>query len=128
MNADEELQNNLEKGQPVNESSDSRAYQKVFNALRREPFELPFHFADDVLHRLESKESLSKDYIWFGLGLFAFVAAAVFACLLANFKFDLKAPAFVNGYGKVLLFGALLIAVIQYIDQTFVRKSVSGKQ
>ena len=68
--SDEELQSNIEKGYRVDDTLDSRAYQKVFDALKKEPYHLPFHFADRVMKRMEAQKSLSKDYFWFGLGCY----------------------------------------------------------
>ena len=74
--ADEELQRNIEKGHRIDDSLNSRAYQKVFDALKKEPYRLPLHFADRVINHLDTQGDLAKDYFWFGLGLFVFIAGA----------------------------------------------------
>src|SRR5882762_3140380 len=117
--SDEELQSNIEKGYPVNDALDSKAYQKVFDALKKEPYQLPFHFADGVIKRMEAQGDLSKDYLWFGLGLFVFIAGAVVAAMLANFKLNFGALKIISGYPGLFLFGLAFIALIHYIDKKF---------
>ena len=124
--SDEELQSNIEKGNRVDDTVDSRAYQKVFDALKKEPYQLPSHFADGVIKRMEAQDDLSKDYLWFGLGLFVFIAAAVVAALLANFKLNLGALKFFGGYPGLFLFGSIFIALVHYIDKQFLSKKVFG--
>jgi FtsH-binding integral membrane protein len=120
---DEELQSNLEKGQPADDSIDSRAYQKIFDTLKKEPYTLPYSFADNVLYRMESKKNLSKDYFWFGIGLLAFAVAAVIAAVLANFRLDLGAFKFIRGYRGLFLFAVAFIALLHYIDKRFLPKN-----
>src|SRR6267143_1749193 len=124
--SDEELQRNIEKGYPVNDTLDSKAYQKVFDALKMEPYQLPFHFADGVIKRMEAQGDLSKDYFWFGLGLFVFIAGAVVAAVLANFKLNLGGLKFISGYAGLFLFGLTFILLIHYIDKRFLSKKVFG--
>jgi hypothetical protein len=124
--SDEELQNDIEKGYRVNDTLDSRAYQKVFDALKKEPYQLPFDFADGVLKRMEAQGDLSKDYFWFGLGLFVFIAGAVVAAVLANFKLSFGDLKFISGYTGLFLFGSIFIALIHYIDKQFLNKKVFG--
>ena len=124
--SDEQLQTNIEKGHRTEDSLDSKAYQKVFDALKKEPYQLPFHFADRVMKRMEVQEDLSKDYFWFGLGLFIFIAGAVVAAVLANFKLNFGAFKFISGYPGLLLFGTIFIALIHYIDKQLLNKKVFG--
>jgi hypothetical protein len=125
--SDEELQNSIEKGNRVDDTLDSRAYQKVFDALKKEPYQLPVHFADRVISRMEAQGGLSKDYFWFGLGLFVFIVGAVVAALLANFKLNFGALKFISGYPGLFVFGAIFIALIHYIDKLLLNnKKVSG--
>lgn len=55
--SEEELQHQIENGL-VNESDDARAYQRVFDALKKEPdFHISFHFADRLVALIEKKRS-----------------------------------------------------------------------
>ena len=124
--SDEDLQSNIEKGNRVDDTLDSRAYQKVFDALKKEPYQLPFHFADGVIKRMEAQGDLSKDYFWFGLGLFVFIAGAVVAAVLANFRLNFGALKFISEYTGLTLFGLAFIALIHYIDKKFLSGKVFG--
>ena len=126
--SDEELQSNIEKGNHVDDTLDSRAYRKVFDALKKEPYHLSSHFADRVMMRMEEQKSLSKDYFWFGMGLFGLIAGAVVAAILANFKLNsgFGTFKFISGYPGLFLFGSIFIALIHYIDTRFLNKEVIG--
>ena len=125
--ADEELQRNIEKGHRIDDSLDSRAYQKVFDALKKEPYYLPSHFADRVMLRIDAQGSLSKDYFWFGLGLVTLIARACVAALLANFKLDFGTFKFNSGYPGLFLFGVTFIALIHYVDKRFLSRMIHNR-
>jgi len=124
--SDDELQSKIEKGDRVDDTLDSRAYQKVFHALKKEPYRLPLHFADRVINHLDTQGDLAKDYFWFGLGLFVFIAGAFVAAGMANFKLNFGVLKFISGYPGLFLFGLAFIALIHYIDKRFLSKKVFG--
>ncbi len=126
--SDDELQSKVEKGDRADDTLDSRAYQRVFDALKKEPYHLPLRFADRVMDRIEAKGNLSKDYFWFGLGLLVFVVGAVVAAVLSNFKLNsgFGTFKFISGYPALFLFGLTFIALIHYIDKRFLSKKVFG--
>ena len=122
--ADEELQKRIENGQRVDLSPDSKAYHKIFDALKKEPYQLPSNFADKVVNLIKvNNNSLSKDYFWFGLGLFSFIVAAIYAVSRTDFRINLGALKFISGYSGFLIFGLAFILLIQYLDKQF----ISGK-
>jgi len=124
---EEDLQNQFERGDFSGEGIDAQAYQKVFDALKKEPYHLPSHFADRVMLRIDAQESLSKDYFWFGLGLFTLIAGACVAALLANFKLDFGTFKFISGYPGLFLFGVMFIALIHYVDKRFLSRMISNR-
>jgi hypothetical protein len=124
---DEELQHSIEKGHRIDDTLDSRAYQKIFDALKQEPYHLPTHFADRVMKRMEAQGSLSKDYFWFGLGLFTLIAGAFVAALLSNFKPNFGAFKFISGYAGLFVFGLTLIMLIHYIDKKFLKRMIGDR-
>ncbi len=125
IHTDEELQDKVEKGHWV-DSLDARAYQKVFEALKKEPYDLPTHFADKIISRAEARgSSLSKDYFWFGLGLFSFVVATIIAVLLTDFSLNFGAFKFISGSSSLLVFSAAFIILIQYLDKQLVKNKMS---
>lgn len=126
INSDEELQAEIEKGHAGGDSPDSKAYQKVFDALKKEPYQLPATFADSVVSRIQaSSPGLSNDYFWFGLGIFTFITAALIATTMTDFKISFGAFKFVSGYSGLLLFGLAFILLIQWFDKQFVRRKPS---
>lgn len=74
---DEKLQQEIESGQTPN-GKDAVAYQKVFNALQKEPCQLPVDFADRVLLKLQQKPaSLFKEYFWLAAGWVLLLVGAI---------------------------------------------------
>ena len=63
--ADEELQNQIEKGLLNHESEDAGAYQRVFNVLKKEPdFHVSLPFADRIIALVDKKEE--RRDLWWG--------------------------------------------------------------
>src|SRR5258708_19296436 len=108
---DEDLQEQFDIGNFSDEGIDAQAYQKVFDALKREPeYSLPVDFADRVISLVEAKEKekekeISRDNLWFGLGLFSFHIALVVAFVLTDFKLSVVAFRFLAGYPGLVFFG-----------------------
>jgi hypothetical protein len=123
--SDDELQDRVEKG-VVDPTADARAYQKIFDALKKEPYHLPDHFADKVVDRALAQRGLSKDYFWFGMGLFSFVVATIIAIRLTDFNFSFGALKFISGYSGLFTFALAFILLIQYIDRQFIKGKMSA--
>ena len=87
---DEDLQKQFDRGDFSNEGIDAQAYEKVFDALKQKPeYTLPVYFADRLVTLIESKEKakeISRDNLWFVLGLFSFVIALIVALALTEFQ------------------------------------------
>ncbi len=130
-NSDEELQRKLEQGIIPNDGMDSQAYQKVFDALTREPdFSLPASFADHILNLVESKEKAreaTRDTLWFGLGLTSFLMATFAAFYLTDFKLSTGAFRFVSGYAGLITFGLLFVLLLHWVDRKIVHRNLSMK-
>ena len=118
---DEIIQEQVEKGVYDTKDVNYRAYQIVFNGVSRKPdVSLSPGFTSRVIRKiqqLKEERSLRKDFMWLGIGLFAFVIATIIAISLTNFKFDLGAFGFIRSYGGLLVFGAALIMGLQWLDK-----------
>lgn len=123
---EEELQRNLETGKnPEGDELDVKAYQTVFNALKREPeFTLSSSFADKVVGlamRKQNSRSTFREYFWFGLGIFVMLIAFVVAIMLTEFKFDMG---FLNGLSSfkgLIIFGIFFIGLLHWLDKKLIR-------
>src|SRR5687768_16554204 len=95
---EEELQKKLEKGETSDaDGLDIKAYQDVFRALKKDPgYELSASFAQVVVTRMINKQQSksSKDYFWFGAGIFFLAVAFLGTILFTGFRFDFG---FLNG-------------------------------
>jgi len=121
---DEELQNNIEKGF-AGQESDGEAYRRVFDALKREPsFKLSSDFADRVIQSMQTvpKPSSINELVWLYVGLFSFVIVAGIVVFLTGFTIHFGALKFISGYPGLIVFGALFILSLQWIDKRFVKK------
>ena len=123
---EEELQRNLEAGKnPEGDELDAKAYQTVFNALKREPdFTLSSSFADKVVGmamKKQNSKSTLREYFWFGLGIFVMLIASVVAIFMTDFKFDMG---FLNGLSSfkgLIIFGIFFIGLLHWLDKKLIR-------
>ncbi len=121
---EEELQKNMEAGHR-SEGLDARAYGEVFRALKKEPdYQLADNFADRVVTRiLTEKTRYSRDYFWFGAGLFFLIVAFVATVFFTGFRLDFG---FLNGmadYKGLVVFGIFFIVLLNWLD----KKLIKGK-
>jgi multidrug transporter EmrE-like cation transporter len=126
MNTEEELQHRLEQGVPLEDSLNARAYSLVFEVLKQEPqFQLPAHFADQVVNKINVKKSNSYDHFWLGLGILSFFLGS-FVCLsLTGIELNMRPFKFLSGYAGFILFGVALITAIQLLDRKIAHKGLN---
>ena len=127
MTEDEEIQHRLEHGQKYagNDTDGFDAYQKVFNALGREPqVDLsPGSIADRVMARVAAREakSLRRDYIWLGLGIFVLAICTVVATIVVlSEATEVSGSMLARYFGMGVLVAALAVT-IQYLDRKMVQ-------
>lgn len=128
MKYEEELQKNIEAGiHPDHDDLNARAYQQVFQSLKRTPdFELPFPFADRVVRLVESKhqaKSTTREYFWLGLGIFFLLIALIAAIAMTEFKFDVGFLRGMSSYGGIVIFGAAFITLLHWLDKKLINKN-----
>jgi hypothetical protein len=123
---DEDLQRKFDRQDFPGEGMDAQAYQKVFDALKREPeYMLPIYFADRLVTLIESKEKgkeVARDNLWLGLGLFSFVVALIVAFVFTDFKISVGAFQFLAGYPGLIFFGISFILLLHWVDKKILRK------
>lgn len=123
---DEKLQRKIEDGEPVN-NLEGRTYRKIFDVLKKEPYQLPSSFADRVMLQLnEESSTLFKDYIWLSVGLLSFFVTAVASLTFIHYKFSWGLFSwgifrFISGYPGLILLSVILIGVFQWLDKRLVR-------
>jgi uncharacterized sodium:solute symporter family permease YidK len=123
---DEELQSQIEKGHAI-DGEDASVYKRIFSALKKEPsFVLPARFSDDIVKRIEmAKPQSSTDNLWFGLGIFGFVLAAIITIVLTGFNPGAGAFKFLSGYAGLFAFGIVFILLLNFFDKKFIRPLAS---
>ncbi len=120
--SDSEIQDRLQRGELVSGPAGS-AYQKVFNALSREPqFVLPPSFADRVMLRLIAPPTKSRDMLWFSAGLAACFVALSAAIWLSGVTVNINIPHAIKDSSGFILLGMLLIVALHLLDRRLVRK------
>lgn len=123
---DEEMQKNLEAGQPApGDEIDVKAYRHVFDALRQEPeFVLPHAFANRVIRALvqqQTEKTTTREYVWFGVGIVLLLAAFITAIVLTDFKFDVGVFTAVKNYKGLFLFAIVFISLLHLLDKRLLR-------
>lgn len=122
---EEELQHQIENGL-VNESDDARAYQRVFDALKKEPdFHVSLPFADRVLAVIEKKEE-QRDYWWMAVGIFLTVIALIVSLVLTSAHWTAGAFTFLSGYPGLVVFGIAFILLLQWVDKKVIKKQINS--
>ncbi len=124
MNADEQLQDSIERGGSP-DSDDAKAYGVVFKALKTSPYELPAHFADSVVSRMESS---SRDILWLATGLAVLIcgAGASFYFSGAEGLWSINLVGVFSGYSGVIFFGIVFAVIINWIDRRYIRAHLRG--
>lgn len=127
MKHDEELQKKIERGEVDATSVEDRAYQKVFDVLKKEPdFHVSLPFADRVLARMEAEKSnAQRDYWWMAAGIFIAIAGVVVTLILTKAAWTTGVFTFVSGYRGLIIFGVAFILALQWVDKKLVRKQTS---
>ncbi|HOX81637.1 MAG TPA: hypothetical protein PLJ60_00750 [Chryseolinea sp.] len=123
---EEELQRNLEAGQhPEGNELDVKAYQSVFNALRKEPeFTLSSSFADKLVGMAVKKQqskNIFREYFWFGFGIFLMLIAFVVTIAMTGFKLDMGFLNGLNSFKGVIIFGLFFIGFLHWLDKRLIR-------
>ncbi len=72
--------------------------------------------------QLAPQQSAIHEFIWLYAGLIAFVVAAGITIFLTGFKINLGVLKFISSYPGLIVFGALFILALQWIDRRFVKK------
>ena len=122
--AEEELQNQIEKGL-VNESDDARAYQRVFDTLKKEPdFHVSLSFADRLVALIEKKEE-KRDYWWMAAGIFLTVVALIVSLVLTSPHWNAGVFTFLSGYPGLVVFGIAFILLLHWVDKKVIKKQLN---
>jgi hypothetical protein len=125
---EEELQNNLDAGKdPEGDPLDLKAYQTVFNALKKESdFSLSTSFADNVVGLVIKKQkskSIIREYFWLGFGIFLLLTASMITIVLTAFEFNFGFLNALNSYKGLIVFGILFITLLHWLDRRLIKST-----
>jgi len=122
--AEEELQHQIEMGLVNEPTEDARAYQRVFDALKKEPdFHVSLPFADRILAVIEKKEE-QRDYWWMAAGIFLTVIALIVSLVLTSPHWTAGVFTFLSGYPGLVVFGIAFILLLHWVDKKVIRKQI----
>ena len=120
------MQKNLESGEtPQGDGLDIKAYEQVFRALKKEPaYQLSSRFAETVVAKVILKEHGrdSKDYFWFGAGIFFLLMAFIGTVLFTGFRLDFGFLSVMSDYSGLAIFGILFVLFLNWLDRRLVRR------
>lgn len=121
---EDELQRNVEQGKVANDI-DAKAYEVVFDALKKEPdYRLSSGFADRVVNIAAQRRSgsASTEFVWLGIGVFMLVIAMIIVMTKITLPSDLGFLSTMSSYGGLFVFGIVFIGALQLIDRKFIRQ------
>lgn len=124
MKNEHELQRGVEEGNASNDI-DSRAYEIVFDAVKKEPgYTLKAGFADRVMELAarQASGSATAEFIWMGIGVFLLFIAMIVALANITFTADFGFLSAMSSYAGLFVFGAIFIAMLHFIDRRFIRR------
>jgi hypothetical protein len=124
MMNEEELQHRVERG-GVGKDIDSKAYEVVFDALKKEPnYTLSSKFADRVVEIAAKNRSgsVSTEFIWLGVGVFLLIIAMIVALTKITMPSDFGFLSAMSSYGGLFVFGIFFIGLLQFIDRRFIQQ------
>ncbi|HRI77903.1 MAG TPA: hypothetical protein PLR06_00075 [Cyclobacteriaceae bacterium] len=123
--SEEEIQNKIENGW-VGEGPDAKAYQRIFDVLKKEPdFQLPADFADSVIAKWQPAQitSSSREIFWIFIGVAAFTIVLGIAVVLTEFTLNFGALKFLSDHSGLMIFGIVFVLTLQWIDKRFVKRT-----
>jgi hypothetical protein len=124
-NDEERIQQDIESGRiPGGDGLDVKAYQEVFRALAKEPrYQISPRFAENVVARVAEKQQAkqSRDYLWFGAGIFLLILTAVVTVMVVGFKPDFGFLSSMSDYKGLAVFGILFITFLNWLDKRVIR-------
>jgi hypothetical protein len=124
MMNEEELQHNVERG-GVGNDIDSKAYEVVFDALKKEPdYILSSKFADRVVEIATKNRSgsVSTEFIWLGVGVFLLIIAMIIVLTKITMPSDFGFLSAMSSYGGLFVFGIFFIGLLHFIDRRFIQQ------
>jgi sterol desaturase/sphingolipid hydroxylase (fatty acid hydroxylase superfamily) len=123
-NWEDELQQNIESGQPVDNGPDAQAYRAVFEAIQKEPeYVLPPGFARRVMQNIEIREKrwLSvREVRAVALAVFLMIAALAVTIYMTGVKPALGILNQVQPYWGFILFAISFVALLNWLDRKFI--------
>ena len=133
MVSDEELQKMSEQENTSLNTSDAKAYEKIFAVISKEPsFNSSADLINKIMLRVEAKRKRAErlDVVYLFAGIFSIIVLAVAALVYLDIKLDINLNlSFLNifsDYKGLIVIGGLMIALIQFLDKKFVRNKISG--
>ena len=126
MSADEErIQKDIESGRtPNGDGLDVKSYQEVFRALAKEPnYNVSPSFAEKVVARVAARQQAnqSRDYLWFGAGIFFLVLTAIATVMFVGFTPDFGFLTVMSDYKGLAVFGVVFIVFLNWLDKRLIR-------
>lgn len=125
-NWEEEMQQNVESGQPVDNGPDEQAYRAVFNALQKEPgYILPPAFARRVMQKIEvrQKQRLTfREVRAVVVAVFLMVTVLALTIYLTGIEPALGVLAKVKPYWGFIGFALSFIGLLHWLDRRFITR------
>ena len=123
MSYEENLQQDVERGNASPEDKDAHTYYRVFDALNKAPdMRLQSNFAEKVIQKalaVEQKRESLRDFWWLALGCLMLIIFAIIAFAYAAVEVNFSALHFLSPYK-----GFLVVAVVMWLGFNVVERKL----
>lgn len=121
--SDELIQKQTEAGTPPT-NVEGEAYRLVFDALQKEPgYKLSSNFASKVAAKAMANRGFNWDKFFLISGCLCFVCAIIYVIASIQATFTVSDLSYVSGYSGLLLFAIFFIALLNWVDRKWIKKS-----
>ena len=127
---EDDLQNEIERGNASYSGKDAEAYKLLFQALEKPPHtNVSSNFADKVIQRTlakEQKKESSKEILWLIAGSFALLVFMLIAFAYASVAVNFSVLKPLWDYKGLILLAATMIVVFGRIERQIFQRQIQS--
>lgn len=125
---EDDLQNEIERGNASYSGKDAEAYKLLFQALEKPPHtNVSPNFADKVIQKAlakEQKKESPREFVWLIAGSFALVVFMLIAFAYSSVAVNFSVLKPLWDYKGLILLGAIMMVVFGRIERQILQRQI----